>query len=170
MPTDPKSRQSLSRPSLAACALASALLAACATPPVGGSADEQAEAPSTGASAPAQQNATTRMQRAIELIQPRKSNLGRARGLLEAVLADKSQEAAAHHAYARVLLDQVNERIRLNANIERLNQQLEQSGRQLRESQQQREELQRKLDALAEIEGNLSPRSPALPRPAATSQ
>lgn len=173
MPNDlkllrPTSCPSRPRRQLAACViLASALLAACATP-AGDKPEDPAEVPEAGAAQP--QSAAARMQRAIELAQPRKSNLGRARALLENVLADHSDDARAHHFYARALLDQVNERIRLSANIDRLNQQIEQNTRQLRDSQQQREQLQRKLDALAEIEGNLSPRSPALPLPAAKPQ
>lgn len=171
MPNDPNSRCPAPRASLAAGILSAALLAACATPsgsPLDGVMTQEPE--SSEASVAVQQGAAERLQQAMELVQPRKSNLGRARGLLQGVLADRSVDALPYHSYARTLLDQVNERIRLNANIERLTQQLEQNGRQLRDSQQQREQLQRKLDALAEIEGNLSPRGAALPLPAAKPQ
>lgn len=163
MPADVSPRR---RARHVAAALACAFLAACATPPgpAPGSEAPPAHDESEGSAGPAA-SASQRLQRAIQLAQPRRSSLGRARSMLESVLADSGEDARALHPYARALLDQVNERQRLHANIERLNQQLEHSGRQLRDSQQQREQLQRKLEALAEIEGSLAPRSPTVPLP-----
>ena len=155
------------RATLCAAAIACALLAACATPPA---APEPEAAPAQDESASQASSATQRMQRAIQFAQPRRSNLGRARSLLEQVLADTGEEARMLHPYARALLDQITERQRLQASIDRLNQQAELGARQLRDSQQQREQLQRKLDALADIEGSLAPRSPTVPLPPANPQ
>lgn len=163
MPADASSRL---RTTHAAAALACIFLAACATPPHPALESETPPAhDDSEASAGQAASASQRLQRAIQFAQPRRSNLARARSMLESVLADRGEDARALHPYARALLDQVNERLRLQGSIERLNQQLEHSGRQLRDSQQQREQLQRKLDALAEIEGSLAPRSPTLPVP-----
>lgn len=107
---------------------------------------------------------------------PRIANLARARALLEGVLANRSADARAVHALARLLLAQVQERQRLDAANERLTQQLEHTGQQLKETRQLGEDLQRKLDALTEIERSLPaarpamPAMPAVPAPARTPQ
>lgn len=96
---------------------------------------------------------------------PRIANLARARSLLEGVLAQRSADARALHALARLLLAQVQERQRLDVANERLTQQLERTGQQLKETRQLGEELQRKLDALTEIERSLPAARPATPAP-----
>lgn len=168
MPTDSPVKKSATL-ALGACALALlTALSGCATlaePEADASAAVRAD-DSAAKAAPesaTQQSATARLQRAIQLAQPRQSNLGRARTLLDGILAANDEEARSVHVYARALLDQINERQRLTANNERLTQQLDGSARQLREIQQQRDDIQRKLDALAEIERSLSPRSAPLP-------
>lgn len=69
--------------------------------------------------------------------------------------------------YARALLEQIRERQRLSAQLERLNQELDERNggleaqkRELEALHLQNAELQKKLDALTEIERRLSP--PAL--------
>ena len=122
----------------------------------------------------AERSAMSKMQLAVLALHPRGVSLPRARALLESVLAAQDAEARTLHDIARLLLEQVNERQRLDSLNERLAQQLERataqievSGRQLEETRVRAEELQRKLDALAEIERDLSPSPAAPPTPAA---
>lgn len=120
--------------------------------------------------------AETKMRLALLALQPRALNLARARTLLESVLVAQDADAQSMHDLARLLLDQVNERLRLEALNDRLTQQAERNGAQLELSTRQLEEararadtLQRKLDALAEIERDLAipprPLPPADERP-----
>ncbi|MFC5768094.1 hypothetical protein [Thauera sinica] len=123
-----------------------------------------------------ERTAQSKMQSALLALHPRSLNLSRARTLLESVLAAQDAEAQPLHDLARLLLEQVNERLRLDALNERLAQQLDRSAAQLELSTRQQEEmraradaLQRKLDALAEIERNLSAPLPAATSPATAS-
>lgn len=111
----------------------------------------------------AERSAEARMRLALLSLHPRTVNLPRARALLESVLAAQDADAQAMHDLARLLLDQVGERLRLDALNDRLAQQAERNGAQLELSARQLDEararadaLQRKLDALAEIERDLS--------------
>ena len=77
------------------------------------------------------------------------SDLPRAVSLLEGVL--KNNDAAQLHPLARLLLDNYNERLRLEA-------QFDKQGQQVKESQRKAAELQEKLDSLADIERTLPTR------------
>ena len=93
------------------------------------------------------------MRLALLLTQPRHgaSDPGRALSLLEAILKNNTPEALALHPLARLLAEQLQERLRQEAAQERLN-------GQLRESQRRVQELQEKIDRLAEIERSLPKR------------
>lgn len=111
----------------------------------------------------AERSAEARMRLALLSLHPRTLNLPRARTLLESVLAAQDADAQAMHDLARLLLDQVSERLRLDTLNDRLAQQVERNGaqfelsaRQLDEARARADALQRKLDALAEIERDLS--------------
>lgn len=124
----------------------------------------------------ADRGAWSKMQLALLALHPRSLNLLRARALLDSVLAAPDTEAQSLHDFARLLLEQVNERLRLEALNERQAQQLERGTSQLEQASAQVEELrsradalQRKLDALAQIERDLSapsPQPPTSPPPA----
>lgn len=99
------------------------------------------------------------MRLALLLTQPRPASvadLPRAAALLEAILKSTDNSARALQPLARLLFDQVGERLRLENQLER------QAG-QLRESQKRAVELQEKIDRLAEIERSLPQRPPVLP-------
>ncbi|OYW29394.1 MAG: hypothetical protein B7Z51_07280 [Methyloversatilis sp. 12-65-5] len=85
------------------------------------------------------------LQQAMQAAHPRTGNAARAKAMLETLLAATDDASRAQHAYARTLLDQINERQRLAQLAERTNQ-------QLKDSQLRTDELQRKIDALADIE------------------
>lgn len=148
------------------------LLAGCAAPlpdPEPDPAPDAAAAPraTQGAEAvPGADAAQRKLQRALHALQQRPPNLARARNQLDSLLATRDEDARPLHPYARVLIDQINERQRLGLQNERLAQQLERHALELKESQLRNDELQRKLDALAEIERSLSPRSGPAPGPA----
>ncbi|NMG44468.1 hypothetical protein GPA22_12085 [Aromatoleum toluvorans] len=89
------------------------------------------------------------------------TSLQRAQSLLEALNASEKADAVALQPLARVLAEQVQERLRLESTAERLTQQLERTGQQLKDAQKQGEELQAKLDALTEIERTLPARPSA---------
>lgn len=110
---------------------------------------------------PARDAASETLQAAIHAARPRQSNLSRARGLLQDLLAAEDPGSRALHPYARALLEQIQERQRLAGLNERLGQQLERNAAALKDSEQRNEALQRKLDALAEIERSLAPPAPA---------
>ncbi|AYH42841.1 hypothetical protein CDA09_05470 [Azoarcus sp. DN11] len=93
------------------------------------------------------------------------AHLQRAQSLLEAINASEKADAVALQPLARVLAEQVQERLRLESTAERLTQQLERTGQQLKDAQKQGEELQAKLDALTEIERTL-PARPSASTPA----
>jgi len=139
--------------------LCAALLAGCASlPGIGAPQDarEQQSETDSGVS-----SAQEMLQDAIRVAGPRQSSLRRARSLLEGLLAAEDPESRAQQPCARALLEQINERQRLAGLNERLSQQLRRSEDSLKDSEQRNEALQRKLDALAEIERSLAPRSPA---------
>lgn len=94
------------------------------------------------------------LQQAMQAAHPRTGNPARAKALLEALLADTDD------AYARTLLEQINERQRLDAVNQRLTQQLERATQQTKDSQQRADDLQRKIDALADIERTPPARAP----------
>jgi hypothetical protein len=119
-----------------------------------------------------ERGAERQMQQALLALHQRGLNLPRARALLEGMLSGQDAEARELHGLARLLLEQVNERMRLDGlnerlghQIERSNQQLERSAQQLSEGQLQIDALQRKLEALTEIELSL-PTRPAAMQPA----
>ncbi|MCQ9378785.1 hypothetical protein [Methyloversatilis sp. XJ19-49] len=91
---------------------------------------------------------------------PRTGNAARAKALLETLLAATDDASRAQHPYARTLLDQINERQRLDAANQRLLLQAERHARQLKDSQLRTDELQRKIDALADIERTPPSRTP----------
>lgn len=93
---------------------------------------------------------------ALLALHPAAPALARARGLLEGLLANPAAEARELQPLARVLLEQVAERQRLDGLAQRQLQQAERSSQQLRELQQLNSDLQGKLDALSEIERSLS--------------
>jgi hypothetical protein len=104
------------------------------------------------------------MRQAILLGDPRSaSELPRAFALLQTVLASRRDEAVAVRSLARMLSNEMQERMRLRRQLER-------AGAQLKASEQARAELQEKLDALAEIERSLpsrpSPEAVVPPEPA----
>jgi len=93
------------------------------------------------------------LQQAMQAAHPRTGNAVRAKAMLETLLAATDDASRAQHAYARTLLDQINERQRLVQLAERTNQ-------QLKDSQLRTDELQRKIDALADIERTSPARTP----------
>lgn len=124
---------------LAVCTVAFAGCAAVTTPP------EAEPAAQAAASAEVLAPEPTPLQQAMQAAHPRSVNLTRAKALLEGILAAGDDVSRAQHLYARTLLDQINERQRLDAANQRLIQ-------QTKDSQQRVGELQRKIDALADIE------------------
>lgn len=82
-------------------------------------------------------------------------DLPRAIALLEGVLKSGEPAAASLHPLARALVNQYNERLRLQLQSEKLVAQNEKLARQLHESLRRGLELQEKLDALANIERSL---------------
>lgn len=103
------------------------------------------------------EGAFVRMCQAIVLSEPGAADLPRARTLLRAVLAAKDDDALAVRPLARLLAEDVQERLRLAHVIERLD-------ARLLANEKARAALQEKLDALTEIERNL----PARPSPDST--
>lgn len=147
-----------------AVALLALSLAACAGVKPSAPAQAPADAPdmTAGPSAGDDDDAPARagrsehqLQKAMQAAQPRNGNLQRARAQLEALLAATDDDARALHPYARSLLEQINERQRLDLANQKLTQQLERSNQQLKDSQAKADDLQRKLDALADIERSL---------------
>lgn len=105
------------------------------------------------------------MKQAMLLSHPQgNNNLQRAQSLLEAINASEKPDAVALQALARLLAEQLQERLRLENTAERLTQQLERTGQQLKDAQKQSDQLQEKLDALTEIERTL-PARPSTPTP-----
>ncbi|NMF90879.1 hypothetical protein [Aromatoleum petrolei] len=105
------------------------------------------------------------MKQAMLLSHPQgNNNLQRAQSLLEAINASEKADATALQPLARLLAEQLQERVRLENTAERLTQQLERTGQQLKDAQRQGEQLQEKLDALTEIERTL-PARPSTPTP-----
>ena len=88
-------------------------------------------------------------------------DLARALALLEGVLKSGEPTAASLHPLARALVNQYNERLRLQLQSEKLGVQNEKLARQLNESLRRGLELQEKLDALADIERTLPVRPKA---------
>ncbi|NMG29732.1 permease [Aromatoleum evansii] len=107
----------------------------------------------------------TQMKQAMLLSHPQgNNNLQRAQSLLEAINGSEKSDAVALQPLARLLAEQLQERVRLDNTAERLTQQLERTGQQLKDAQKQSEQLQEKLDALTEIERTL-PARPSAPTP-----
>lgn len=92
------------------------------------------------------------------------NNLQRAQSLLEAINGSEKPDAVALQPLARLLAEQLQERVRLENTADRLTQQLERTGQQLKDAQKQSDQLQEKLDALTEIERTL-PARPSTPTP-----
>lgn len=111
-------------------------------------------------------NAEIQLRQALLAAHPQAPNLARARSLLEGLLANTADDARALHPLAHLLLEQLGERQRLEAQAQRLGQQVERGAQQLKEAQQQSSELQAKLDALTEIERSLQARPPLATPPA----
>lgn len=105
-------------------------------------------------------DAEHQMQLALLALHPRSLNLARARAHLDTILSGEDAEARRLQALARMLLEHIGERTRLEALNDRLTQQLEQSNQKAAEVQALADTLQQKLDALAEIERNLPARPP----------
>jgi hypothetical protein len=96
---------------------------------------------------------------AMWLASPRGSgDYARAIGLLEGVIKSNDSAAVPLHPLARLLVEQYNERLKLEGLLDR-------QGQQLKDSQRKTAELQEKLDSLAEIERSLSSKPPAKPEP-----
>lgn len=97
------------------------------------------------------------MRLALLLLLPRQGNveLARPMALLESILKSSRPGAQALQPLARLLVEQLSERQRLEGAADR-------QASQLKESQKKVQELQEKIDRLAEIERNL-PQRPALP-------
>ena len=97
------------------------------------------------------------MRLALLHLLPRQGNVELARplALLESVLKSSRPGALALQPLARLLVEQLNERQRLEGALDR-------QAQQLKESQKKVLELQEKIDRLAEIERSL-PQRPALP-------
>ncbi|AKU10824.1 hypothetical protein AzCIB_0919 [Azoarcus sp. CIB] len=105
------------------------------------------------------------MKQAMLLSHPQgNNNLQRAQSLLEAINAAEKPDAVALQPLARLLAEQLQERVRLENTADRLTQQLERTGQQLKDAQKQSDQLQEKLDALTEIERTL-PARPSTPTP-----
>lgn len=105
------------------------------------------------------------MKQAMLLSHPQgNNNLQRAQSLLEAINGSEKADAVALQPLARLLAEQLQERVRLENTAERLTQQLERTGQQLKDAQKQSDQLQEKLDALTEIERTL-PARPSTPTP-----
>lgn len=89
-------------------------------------------------------------------------DVGKAIGLLDAVLKSNDPAAVSLQPLARLLadnyLERQNERLRLEGQLDR-------QGQQLKESQRKAAELQEKLDGLADIELTLPPRRTRTARP-----
>mgnify|MGYP001172529319 FL=1 len=100
----------------------------------------------------------TQLRTAMVLGHPRAQlDLTKALSLLDGVLKSTDPAAVSLHPLARLLADNYNERLRLDA-------QLEKQGQQLKESQRKAVELQEKIDELADIERTL-PQRPRATRP-----
>lgn len=111
-------------------------------------------------------SAEIQLRQALLAAHPLAPNLGRARSLLDGVLATQSAEARALQPLAHTLLEQLTERQHLEATAQRAAQASERSAQQLKDAQLINTELQGKLDALAEIERSLPARpSPSAPSP-----
>lgn len=108
--------------------------------------------------------ATRQMQQALLALHPRSVNLARARSHLDAIVSGDDIEARKLQPLARVMLEHVSERARLEAVNDRFALQLEQANQKMADTQTLAATLQQKLDALAEIERHLSER-PAAPLP-----
>lgn len=107
-----------------------------------------------------QLNAAQTLHAAIDAAHPQRSDLPRARALLNDLLAADDSASRQLQPYAQALLDQIQERQRLTSLNARLRQQLNTQNARLQESEQNNAALQSKLDALAEIERQLKPRKP----------
>lgn len=83
-------------------------------------------------------------------------DLNRALGLLDSVMKSPDPGAQSLHPLARLLADNYNERLKIDAQAEKQGAQLKE---QLKESQRKTQELQDKLNALADIERTLPPRA-----------
>jgi len=102
------------------------------------------------------QTPTVQVRQAMLLGQVRtQMDLARALALLEAVLKSNDPTAASLHPLARALVNQYNERLKLQIQSEKLVAQNERLVQQLNESLRRGLELQEKLDALADIERSL---------------
>ncbi len=94
---------------------------------------------------------------AILLGHPRAAqDIGRALGLLDSVMKSPDSVAQSLYPLARLLADNYNERLKLDAQVEKQSAQLKE---QLKESQRKTLELQDKLNGLADIERTLPPRA-----------
>ena len=83
-------------------------------------------------------------------------DLGRALGLLDSVMKSSDPMAQTLSPLARLLADNYNERLKIDAQAEKQGAQLKE---QLKESQRKTLELQEKLNGLADIERTLPPRA-----------
>ena len=98
----------------------------------------------------------TQVRMALFLGHPRvQQDLGKGLALLEGVLKSTEPAALAFHPLARQLVDNYQERLKLES-------QLEKQGLQLKDSLRKTTELQEKLDSLANIEQTLIPRPRAV--------
>lgn len=103
---------------------------------------------------------TNQLRLAMVLGHPRGPlDFAKAFALLEAVLKSVDPSAVSQQGLARLLLDNYNERQKLDRELEKL-------GGQLKESQRKAVELQEKIDRLADIERTL-PQRPRVTRPPA---
>ena len=103
-------------------------------------------------SAPANQ-----MRLAMLLGHPRTAqDLNRALGLLDSLIKSPDPVAQSLFPLARLLTDNYQERLKIDAQAEKQGAQLKE---QLKESQRKTQELQDKLNALADIERTLPPRA-----------
>ena len=144
-----------------------ALLAGCADLPARQTAEDD-----TSAAALAHEAAQQRLHTAVQAAQPGQERLATARRALESLLADDRAQARALHPYARALLEQLRVRQQVAALAEHLRRQLDERTRasdaqalELDALRRQNAALQRQLDALAEIERELTlPGLPVRPR------
>jgi hypothetical protein len=85
-------------------------------------------------------------------------DLNRALGLLDILMKSPDPVAQSLYSLARLLADNYNERLKIDAQAEKQGAQLKE---QLKESQRKTLELQEKLNGLADIERTLPPRARA---------
>lgn len=100
------------------------------------------------AAQPGNPDAQIRLALLLAQVKGNSGDLVKAQSVLEALLKSSDEAARVLHPLARLLAEQLNERQRLENQIER-------QGLQLKESQRKVQELQEKIERLAEIERSL---------------